>query len=139
MVRVQMLWYRKRLRVCEELWLATAGFRRFLSLLFAMIFGSQIAPCCCSVDLQFIYVCNVLYTFCSLLHYFSMCVTLCQFLKLTSILLKTLCSPFFYTMCQIPPCFFHLIILIVVPNFHLMENGLLLNLYLVYWLVVHKM
>jgi len=43
-VRVRMLWYRKSLRVCEELWFAIAGFRKLLSLLFAMIFGSQNNP-----------------------------------------------------------------------------------------------
>jgi hypothetical protein len=39
-----MLWYRKSLRVREELWFATMGFQKLLSLLFAMIFGSQNMP-----------------------------------------------------------------------------------------------
>jgi hypothetical protein len=43
-----MLWYRKSLRICEELWFATAGFRKHLSLLFAMIFGSQKGTICSS-------------------------------------------------------------------------------------------
>jgi hypothetical protein len=43
-VRVRMLWYRKSLRVCEELWFATVRFQKHLSLLFAMIFGSQNSP-----------------------------------------------------------------------------------------------
>jgi hypothetical protein len=43
-----MLWYRKSLKICEELWFATAGFWKHLSLLFAMIFESQNSPLLCS-------------------------------------------------------------------------------------------
>jgi hypothetical protein len=36
-----MLYYRKSIRVYEELWFTNAGFRKLLSLLFAMICGLQ--------------------------------------------------------------------------------------------------
>jgi hypothetical protein len=47
-VRVRRWGFHKGLRVCKELLFGTAGFRKLISLLFAMIFGSQYAPFCCS-------------------------------------------------------------------------------------------
>ncbi len=52
--------FRKSLRVCEELLFGTAGFRKLISLLFAMIFGSQYAPFCCSVLQNFFAIIVVL-------------------------------------------------------------------------------
>jgi hypothetical protein len=48
-VQVRRWGFCKGLRVCEELLFGTTGFRKLISLLFAMIFGSQYAPFCCSV------------------------------------------------------------------------------------------
>ncbi len=60
-VRVRMLWYRKSLRICKVLWFATARFQKHLSLLFAMIFGSQNSPMLLQCQMQILSCSSFLY------------------------------------------------------------------------------